>query len=123
MKSGGIFSASYILYKISTQPVGFTIYRKDQDFYFLRKILQKCFPYVIIPPLPQKKKKESDKSIRRREKYFGRFLQAVCRSEELKSSEFLVDWLRNSDVKDFQKIMKQAEKVKYVRSMQSVFTK
>jgi hypothetical protein len=29
---------------------------------------------MIIPPLPLKKKKESEKSIRRREKYFTRFL-------------------------------------------------
>lgn len=40
----------------------------------LRKILLKEFPYMIIPPLPAKKKKESEKFIRRREKYLLRFM-------------------------------------------------
>ena len=113
LKSGGLFSASYFLYTIKTEPVGWTTQRKDQDFYFLRKILLKLFPYVIIPPLPIKKKKDSEKSIKRRERYFTRFLQAVCRSEELKSCEFLVEWLKDNDAKEFAKTMKNVDKIKY----------
>lgn len=86
LKSGGIFSASYLLFTVVVEPIGWKIQRKDQDFYFLRKILLKEFPYMIIPPLPIKKKKETDKSIRRREKYLSRFMQAIMRSEDLKSS-------------------------------------
>jgi hypothetical protein len=37
-------------------------------------MLLKEFPYMIVPPLPIKKKKETDKSIRRREKYLTRFM-------------------------------------------------
>ena len=74
LKSGGIFSASYLIFSIVVDPVGWKIQRKDQDFYFLRKMLLKEFPYMIIPPLPVKKKKESDKSIKRREKYLSRFM-------------------------------------------------
>ena len=74
MKSGGLFSSSYLLYKINTEPEGWKIYRKDQDFYFLRKLLRNLYPYIVIPPLPIKKKKETEKSIRRRERYFTRFL-------------------------------------------------
>ena len=77
VRHGGLFAANYILYKISTEPLGWTIFRKDMDFYQLRKILLKQHPYMIIPPLPVKKKKEADKSIRRRETYFTRFLQAL----------------------------------------------
>ena len=86
LKSGGIFSASYLLFKINVEPIGWSIFRKDQDFYFLRKILLRDFPYVIIPPLPIKKKKESEKSIKKREKYLTRFMQGIMRSEDLKSS-------------------------------------
>lgn len=39
VKQGGLFSANYILYKISTEPLGWSISRKDMDFYQLRKIL------------------------------------------------------------------------------------
>jgi len=80
-------------FKIKTDPVNWQTERKDADFYFLRKFLLKMHPYVIIPPLPVNKKKETDRFMRRRERYFTRFLQAVLRVEELKSDEFLVQWL------------------------------
>jgi len=105
------------LFKVRTEPLGWTILRKDQDFYFLRKILLKNFPYMIIPPLPLKKKKDSEKSIKRRERYFTRFLQAVCRSEELKSSTFLVEWLDNDQPKQFAAIMKSQEKAKVPKNL------
>ena len=104
LKAGGLFSASYLHYKVFTEPMGWTVLRKDADFYILRKYLSKHFPYVVIPPLPIKKKKDSEKSIKRRQRFFTRFLQAVCRSEILKSSTYLVEWLKNDDVKEFKKI-------------------
>ena len=57
LKAGGIFSSSYLLYTIQVDPIGWKIQRKDQDFYFLRKMLLKEFPYIIVPPLPLNKKK------------------------------------------------------------------
>lgn len=99
--NGGLFSASYLLFRIKTEPVNYSIFRKDQDFYFLRKMLNKMFPYLIVPPLPIKKKKESEKTIKRREKYLTRFMQAVCRSEEFKSYPFLIEFLKNDDIKEF----------------------
>jgi hypothetical protein len=47
------------------------------------------------------KKKETQKFIKRREMFFTRFMQALSRSEELKSDLFLVDWLQNNDSKKF----------------------
>jgi len=88
--------------------------------------LLKEFPYIIVPPLPSKKKKETEKSIKRREIYLTKFLQGVMRSEELKSSQFLVSWLTIDDPKDFPKVMKAAEKAKgpvgmdQIRSLQGV---
>jgi hypothetical protein len=69
------------------------VVRKDADFYFLRKYLLKMYPYLIIPPLPPKKKKDTDRFLRRREKFLTRFMQALARSEEIKSDTFLADWL------------------------------
>jgi len=86
LKQGGIFSASYLLFKVTVDPVGWKIMRKDQDFFFLRRMLLKEFPYLIIPCLPIKKKKETEKSIKKREKYFTRFMQAIMRNEDIKSS-------------------------------------
>lgn len=86
----------------------------------MRKILSRDFPYVIIPPLPIKKKKETEKSIKKREKYLTRFMQGIMRSEELKSCQFLVEWLTNNDPKEFPKIMKAQEKIKSGRGMEAV---
>lgn len=74
LKSGGFFSASYLQYNIVTDPLGWSVLRKDADFYFLRKYLLKMYPYLIIPPLPPKKKKETERFLKRREKYLTRFM-------------------------------------------------
>ena len=120
VKHGGLFAANYILYKITTEPLNWVIHRKDMDFYQLRKILLKKYPYLIVPPLPVKKKKEADKSIRRREKYFTRFLQALCRSQEFKGDPYFEEWLQNDDAKEFTKTTKAAEKQKFIRNMENV---
>lgn len=120
IKSGGMFSSSYIIYNVSVDPLGWTVQRKDSDFYFLRKYLLKMHPYLIIPPLPPKKKKDTDRFMRRRERFLTRFMQAISRSEELKADLFLQKWLQNEDPKTWSKDMKEAEKLKYVRCMECV---
>lgn len=70
IKEGGIFSVNYITYKIETSPLGYEIRRKDADFLFLRKILCKSFPHIIVPPLPLKAPKPNPKYIKKREKYY-----------------------------------------------------
>jgi PX domain len=77
---------SYITYKVNTNPVGYEVRRKDTDFTFLKKVLQKQFPHIIVPPLPSKAPKQVPKQIKKREKYYQRFLQAVARCEEMKTS-------------------------------------
>jgi hypothetical protein len=75
VKQGGILSSNYLSFEIITKGViNFDVRRKETDFYFLRKILQKQFPHIIIPPLPKKQGKHNPKSIKKREKYFTRFL-------------------------------------------------
>lgn len=115
-----MFSSSYLQYRVSVDPIGWSVQRKDQDFYFLRKYLLKVHPYLLIPPLPPKKKKDTERFIRRRERYLTRFLQALSRCEELKSDSFVLKWLQNDDAKVFAKEMKDAEKEKYVRNMMNV---
>ena len=85
-------------------------------------MLLKAFPYVIVPPLPIKKKKETEQSIKRREKYLTRFMQAIMRSEELKSFPFLIEWLTNENVKEFPKAMKAQEKAKMSKALADVKT-
>lgn len=87
LNSEGMFSSNYISYNINVESgfvklsdnnvittVGWTIHRKDVDFYYLRKHMVKMFPYKAVPPLPPKKKKTTLRFIRRREKFFTSFL-------------------------------------------------
>ena len=47
-------------------------------------------------------------------------MQGIMRSEELKGSSFLVDWLTVDDVKEFSKLIKKEEKVKFVKGLNNV---
>lgn len=51
IKEAGIFTSNYVTYNVATDPLGYAVKRKDADFIFLRKILSKQFPYIIIPPV------------------------------------------------------------------------
>ena len=104
VKKGGFFSWDYSLFDIETEIhkskkkiEKIRVQRKDQDFYTLRIQLRKAFPYILVPPLPIKNGKLVEKILIKRQKQFARFLQAVVRSEVLKSSSFLVDFLKTSD--------------------------
>lgn len=95
VKEGGIFSASYPTYRILTSFAGksYDVRRKDADFIFLRKHLLRGFPHLIIPPCPKDQPKLLADKIKKREKYYTRFLQAIARCEELKTSNFLLKFL------------------------------
>ena len=101
IRKGGFFSSDYVLYSITTEPNGWRVGRKDTDFYTLRRILKAQFPHIIVPPLPIKSNKMTQKFLTKREKQFSRFLQAVSRSEELKSSMCLINFLEIEDLKEF----------------------
>ena len=92
--------------------VSYEVRRKDADFHFLRRHLLRCFPHIIIPPCPKEQPKLMADRIKRREKYYTRFLQAIARCEELKTNKFLLCFLSEKDFKVFQKVQKDMEKMK-----------
>ena len=112
-----------ISYKIKTAPLGYEVRRKDTEFSLLRKILVRQYPHIFVPPctsaaLP----KAVPKLIEKRERYYTRFLQAVVRSEELKSSQFLLDFLFEQDFKAWANAVKEAEKIKGPRTIEEYAT-
>jgi len=56
---------------------------------------------MMIPPLPLKNTKLMDKVLNRRQKQFQRFLQAISRSEDLKASSLVIEFLTIVDLKDW----------------------
>lgn len=68
VRKGGFFSSDYVLYTTTTEPNGWRVGRKDTDFYTLRRILKAQFPHLLIPPLPLKSNKMTQKFLTKREK-------------------------------------------------------
>jgi hypothetical protein len=64
-----------VTYKIVTNPLGYDVRRKDSDFAYLRKILARMYPHIVVPPCSgTSPAKASPKGIERRERYYTRFL-------------------------------------------------
>lgn len=122
VKKGGFFSSDYILYKIETDPLNYVVQRRDNEFYTLRTQLRNQFPHILVPPLPAPTKKMTRKALDKREKQFQRFLHAIVRCEELKSSLFLQSFLEIADLKEWQKAIKVFEKTKYGKSLHDLVT-
>lgn len=40
VRKGGFFSSDYVLFTVTTDPLGWRVERKDADFYTLRRILK-----------------------------------------------------------------------------------
>lgn len=68
VKKGGFFSSDYILYKIETEPLHWSVQRRDNEFYTLRTQLRNQFPHILVPPLPAVTKKLTRKALDKREK-------------------------------------------------------
>lgn len=64
----------------------------------------------------------TQKFLTKREKYFQRFLSAIARSEELKSSICLNNFLEIEDHKEYTKAIKVFEKTKYGKSIVELVT-
>jgi hypothetical protein len=72
--------------------------REESDFYSLRKVLCRQFPYLLCPSLPFRSElKYTKKSIAKRVQLFQRFLKAILSSPEYRSSEMLVLFLNDQD--------------------------
>jgi hypothetical protein len=70
----GFFSFSYPTYKVELEPIGWKVRRKESDFVFLREYLRKIYPQMFVPPLILTNDKLSEASLKKKEKYFTRFL-------------------------------------------------
>lgn len=122
VKKSGLFSFSYASYKVQTEPLGYLVRRKEEDFVMLRKYLCKIYPNMYIPPLILTSKKLTEKAILKKEKYFTKFLVNVLRNKDLRGCEYLHDFLYIKDDKDFKAKRKLREKEKEPMSVFDHYT-
>ena len=87
---------------IDTFPMKWRVKRLDSDFVILRDFLLRTYPQVVIPPLPAGlSKKMMPRQLAKRQQYYQRFLNAVLRSQVLKTSKFLVAFLSEQSQEHF----------------------
>lgn len=83
--------------------------RTNADFKALRELLMRQFPQTMMPPLPNfsPRKKLTPKQIVKKEVYYQRFLKQVLKSMLLRSSDILVDFLKETT--DFSKYLTERQ--------------
>ena len=121
---GGLFSADYTTYKLTTWPMGWIVRRRYSDFKWLREALVTVFPGVFIQPTPPKRSRGRLKTenIEKRMKFLHRFVNGLLRNPLLLRSDFLLEFLRERDLIQFQKFRKKHKKPKRPEIIQSIMT-
>ena len=108
--NAGLFSKNYIAYTVETQPLGWKVQRRYNDFDLLRKLLIKHFPFYKVAPLPIKKssqKKFEKDYISKRMVYLNNFINNIIKNETFKASEILNCFLSIEDRNQFDNKFKE----------------
>ena len=89
--------------EILTYPFKWKVRRTQADFLALREYVLRKYPQSIVPPLPRfnPRKRLTVKQLVKRQVYYSRFLAGLLKSMVLRSSEFLVEFLREPDSQQF----------------------
>jgi len=91
-----ILSKSFVIYTLKSFQTSTEVKRRWRDFFWLRGILVREFPGRLIPPVGKKTKtiQNTDEGfIRRRMIFLQRFLTAICRNVELRSSQAFITFI------------------------------
>ena len=109
------FQSNYISYEIHTPIKNWVVHRRYSDFEWLRSVLSKFNPGILVPPIPEKKYGQSRfdvEFVAVRMKYLQKFLDDVLVNETFKASEALISFLSIVDQRQFEYKMKELSSVK-----------
>ena len=102
--------STYITYEVLTESQQWLVRRRFSDFEWLRTILVKCFPRMVVPPLPGKKignRRFEEDFIQKRMMFLQKFINALRENESFKTSEALIAFLSMIDRGQFDSKMKE----------------
>ena len=96
---------------MSTKPHNYEVWRRFSDFWWLKNILEREYPGYYIPPMARKGTKRSFKEIHisRRMEDLNSFIEEVMKSEELRSSVFVLVFLKIKSSKQFNRMKSSLE--------------
>ena len=109
-----LLSSQYTIYEVCTESMHWLVHRRYSDFDWLRNILSKFFPRILIPPIPGKKvgnRRFEQDFIEKRMKFLQIFIDKVMQNETLKSSEALYAFLSFGDRVQFDRKQKELNSI------------
>ena len=110
----GLLTSQYTIYEVCTESMHWLVHRRYSDFDWLRNILVKFFPRILIPPIPGKKvgnRRFEQDFIEKRMKFLQIFIDKVMKNETLKSSEALYAFLSFGDRVQFERKIKELNSI------------
>ena len=121
-----LLSTQYTIYEVCTEYMHWLVQRRYSDFDWLRAILCKFYPRILIPPLPGKKvgnRRFDEDFIEKRMKFLQVFIDEIMKNEELKSSEALYAFLSFNDRTQFERKIKELNSIipsQYFEDLKSI---
>ena len=109
-----LLSSQYTIYEVCTEYMHWLVQRRYSDFDWLRTILCKFYPRILIPPLPGKKvgnRRFEGDFIEKRMKFLQIFIDEIMKNEELKSNEALYAFLSFNDRSQFERKIKELNNI------------
>ena len=109
-----LLTSQFTIYEVCTESMHWLVHRRYSDFDWLRNILTKFFPRILIPPLPGKKvgnRRLEQDFIEKRMKFLQIFIDKIMQNETLKSSEALVAFLSFGDRVQFERKIKELNSI------------
>ena len=109
-----LLSSQFTIYEVCTESMHWLVHRRYSDFDWLRTILCKFFPRILIPPIPGKKvgnRRFEQDFIEKRMKFLQIFIDGIMKNETLKSSEALYAFLSFSDRVQFERKIKELNSI------------
>ena len=109
-----LLSSQFTIYEVCTESMKWLVNRRYSDFDWLRTILCKFFPRILIPPIPGKKvgnRRFEQDFIEKRMKFLQIFIDEIMKNETLKSSEALYAFLSFVDRTQFERKIKELNSI------------
>ena len=109
-----LLTTQFTIYEVYTESMKWLVHRRYSDFDWLRNILCKFFPRIVIPPLPPKKvgtRRFEQDFIEKRMKFLQYFMDKLMLNETLKSSEAVYAFLCFNDRVQFERKVKELNSI------------
>ena len=123
---GHIFSKSFIQYTVITEPFGYKTNKRYNDFSWLNKTLSLIYLNCVLPPLCKKHlgNRFGETLIAKRMRSIQKFMQGIIEHPLIKNSELLHDFLSIEKIQEYNKKIKNYQKIKnppsYVRELKTL---